>query len=94
MFHGKACPHSTHLTTLGNLYLELLSHGPYNPDLDFSNYHFFGPFKKHVGRKEFQTDEALQKDIMQGVLTAAQFALRSGNQETATAMPRGDTLKY
>jgi hypothetical protein len=39
---------------------EFLGHPPNDPDLALLNCHFFGPWKQHVGGRQFHSNEELQ----------------------------------
>jgi histone-lysine N-methyltransferase SETMAR len=43
---------------------EVLDHPPYSPDLALSDFHLFGPLKKHLGGRRFATDGEVQQAIM------------------------------
>jgi hypothetical protein len=43
---------------------EVLDHSPYSPDLAPSNFHLFGPLKKHLGRRRFATKGEVQQAVM------------------------------
>jgi hypothetical protein len=43
---------------------EVLNHPPYSPDLAPSDFHLFGPLKKHLGGKRFATDGEVQQAVM------------------------------
>jgi histone-lysine N-methyltransferase SETMAR len=43
--------------------LEVLDHPPYSPDLARSDFHLFGPLKKHLGGRRFATDGEVQQAV-------------------------------
>jgi histone-lysine N-methyltransferase SETMAR len=43
---------------------EVLDHPPYSPDLAPSDFHLFGPLKKHLGGRRFATDGEVQQAVM------------------------------
>jgi hypothetical protein len=43
---------------------EVLNHPPYSPDLAPSDFHLFGPSKKHLGGRRFATDGEVQQAVM------------------------------
>jgi hypothetical protein len=43
---------------------EVLDHAPYSPDLAPSDFHLFGPLKKHLGGRRFATDGEVQQAVM------------------------------
>jgi hypothetical protein len=43
---------------------EVLDHPPYSTDLAPSDFHLFGPFKKHLGGRRFATDDEVRQAIM------------------------------
>jgi histone-lysine N-methyltransferase SETMAR len=42
---------------------ELLEHPPYSPELALSDFHLFGPPKKHLGGKYFADDEEVEMEV-------------------------------
>jgi histone-lysine N-methyltransferase SETMAR len=46
---------------------EVLDHPPYSRDLALSDFHLFGPLKKHLGGRRFATDGKVQQAIMSGL---------------------------
>jgi histone-lysine N-methyltransferase SETMAR len=48
---------------LGRYNWEVLDHPSYSPDLAPSDFHLFGPLKKHLGGRRFSTDEVQQAVI-------------------------------
>lgn len=65
LHHDNARPHSAHLTQarIAELGWELLEHPAYSPDLAPSDYHLFGPLKKHLGGKHFEGDNDVQQEV-------------------------------
>ena len=45
------------MDTLRALKFEVLKHPPYSPDLAPSDFHLFGPTKKHLGGQKFADDD-------------------------------------
>lgn len=43
---------------------EVLDHPPYSPDLAPSDYHLFGPLKKHLEGQHFRTDAEVQQAVL------------------------------
>jgi histone-lysine N-methyltransferase SETMAR len=43
---------------------EVLDHPPYSPDLAPSDFHLFGPLKKHLGGRRVATDGEFQQAVM------------------------------
>ena len=43
---------------------EVLDQPPYSPDFTPSDYHFFGPLKKHLGGQHFRTDAEIQQAVL------------------------------
>jgi hypothetical protein len=43
---------------------EVLDHPPYSPDLEPSDFHLFGPLKKHLGGRRFANDGEVQQAVM------------------------------
>jgi histone-lysine N-methyltransferase SETMAR len=48
---------------------EVLDHHPYSPDLAPSDFHLFGPLKKHLGGRRFETDGEVQQAVMSWLQT-------------------------
>jgi histone-lysine N-methyltransferase SETMAR len=48
--------------TIDEIQWELLEHPPYSPDLAPSDFHLFGPLKKHLGGKSF-ADEEVETEV-------------------------------
>ncbi|GBL66719.1 hypothetical protein AVEN_138150-1 [Araneus ventricosus] len=42
----------------------LIQHPPYSPDLAPSDFHLFGPLKRHIGGKHFADDEDIQHELL------------------------------
>lgn len=42
---------------------EVLDHPPYSPNLAPSDFHLFGPLKKFLGGKRFQTDNDIKREV-------------------------------
>jgi hypothetical protein len=42
----------------------VLDHRPYSPDLAPSDFHLFGPLKKHLGGRRVATDCEVQQAVM------------------------------
>jgi [histone H3]-lysine36 N-dimethyltransferase SETMAR len=65
LLHDNARPHSAHLTMnkIASFGWELLDHPPYSPDLAPSDFHLFGPLKKHLAGSHFSTDEQVMKEV-------------------------------
>jgi histone-lysine N-methyltransferase SETMAR len=49
------------LATVQDLSFECLPHPPYSPDLDPSDFHVFGLFKKAMGCKSFRSDDSRRR---------------------------------
>jgi hypothetical protein len=43
---------------------EVLDHPPYHTDLALSDFHLFGPLKKHLVGRQFATDSEVQQTVM------------------------------
>jgi histone-lysine N-methyltransferase SETMAR len=66
LLHDNARPHSANRTRdlLRRYHWDVLDHPPYNPDLALSDFHLFGPLKKHLGGRRFATDGEVQQAVM------------------------------
>jgi histone-lysine N-methyltransferase SETMAR len=67
MLHDNARPHAAHATrdTLGRFGWGVLDHSPYSPDLSPCDYHVFGPLKKTLKGRQFNSDEAVLEAVVQ-----------------------------
>jgi transposase len=66
LLHDNARPHTANPTyeLLWRYNWEVLDHPPYSPDLAPSDFHLFGPLKKHLGGRRFTTDSEVQQAVM------------------------------
>jgi histone-lysine N-methyltransferase SETMAR len=66
LLHDNARPHTANRTCelLWRYNWEVLDHPPYSPDLAPSDFHLFGPLKKHLGGRRLATDGEVQQDVM------------------------------
>ncbi|GFO27955.1 histone-lysine N-methyltransferase SETMAR [Plakobranchus ocellatus] len=57
--HDNATPHSANLTQqwLQRYGWNILPHPAHSPDLARSDFHLFGPLKRHLGGMAFETDD-------------------------------------
>lgn len=71
----NARPHTAQSTMalISELGWEVIPHPPYSPDLAPSDFHLFGPLKKHLSGTHFETDE--------GVKAAVRIWLRGCSKE-------------
>jgi histone-lysine N-methyltransferase SETMAR len=60
LHHDNARPHTARETQerIQELHWELLEHPLYSHDLTSSDFHLFGPLKRHFGGKRFADEEA------------------------------------
>jgi histone-lysine N-methyltransferase SETMAR len=67
MLHDNARPHAAHATrdTLCRFGWGVLDHPPYRPDLSPCDYHVFGPLKKTLKGRRFNSDEAVREAVEQ-----------------------------
>jgi histone-lysine N-methyltransferase SETMAR len=67
MLHDNVCPHAAHATrdTLCRSGWGVLDHPPYSPDLSPCDYHVFGPLKKTLKGRWFNSDEAVREAVEQ-----------------------------
>ena len=65
LLHDNATPHTAVLTRdwFRRYGWEIFPHPPHRPDLAPSDYHLFGPLKRHLGGQKFDTDEALINEV-------------------------------
>ncbi|GFO02482.1 histone-lysine N-methyltransferase SETMAR [Plakobranchus ocellatus] len=63
--HDNATPHSANLTQqwLQRYGCEILPHPAHTPDLAPSDFHLFGPLKRHLGGMAFETEDDLISDM-------------------------------
>ncbi|GFO43661.1 histone-lysine N-methyltransferase SETMAR [Plakobranchus ocellatus] len=63
--HDNATPHSANLTQqwLQRYGWEILPHPAHSPDLAPSNFHLFGPLKRHLGGMAFETEDDLISEL-------------------------------
>ncbi|GFO03183.1 histone-lysine N-methyltransferase SETMAR, partial [Plakobranchus ocellatus] len=63
--HDNATPHSENLTQqwLQRYGWEILPHPAHSPDLAPSDFHLFGPLKRHLGGMAFETEDDLISEL-------------------------------
>ncbi|GFO17036.1 histone-lysine N-methyltransferase SETMAR [Plakobranchus ocellatus] len=63
--HDNATPHSVNLTQqwLQRYGWEILPHPAHSPDLASSDFHLFGPLKRHLGGMTFKTEDDLISEL-------------------------------
>ncbi|GFO02570.1 histone-lysine N-methyltransferase SETMAR [Plakobranchus ocellatus] len=63
--HDNATPHSANLTQqwLQRYGWEILPHPAHSPDLASSDFHLFGPLKRHLGGMAFETEDDLISEL-------------------------------
>ncbi|GFN81117.1 histone-lysine N-methyltransferase SETMAR [Plakobranchus ocellatus] len=63
--HDNATPHSANLTQqwLQRYGWEILLHPAHSPDLAPSDFHLFGPLKRHLGGMAFETEDDLISEL-------------------------------
>ncbi|GFO49999.1 histone-lysine N-methyltransferase SETMAR [Plakobranchus ocellatus] len=63
--HDNATPHSANLTQqwLQRYGWEILPHPAHSPDLSPSDFHLFGPLKRHLGGMAFETEDDLISEL-------------------------------
>ena len=63
--HDNATPHTANITKdwLRKYGWEVLIHPPHSPDLAPSDYHLFGPLKRHLAGQRFHADEDLIEEV-------------------------------
>ena len=63
--HDNATPHSANLTQqwLQRYGWEILPHPAHSPDLAPSDFHLFGPLKRHLGGMAFETEDDLVGEL-------------------------------
>ncbi|GFN96196.1 histone-lysine N-methyltransferase SETMAR [Plakobranchus ocellatus] len=63
--HDNATPHSANLTQqwLQRDGWEILPHPAHSPDLAPSDFHLFGPLKRHLGGMAFETEDDLISEL-------------------------------
>jgi hypothetical protein len=67
MLHNNACPHAAHATrdTLRRFGWGVLDHPPYSPNLFPRKYRVFGPLKKTLKGRRFNSNEAVREAVEQ-----------------------------
>jgi len=65
MLHDNATPHTAAVTRqwFDRYRWEVLEHPPHSPDLAPSDYHLFGPMKRHLSGKRFTSDDEVVKEV-------------------------------
>ncbi|GFO45365.1 histone-lysine N-methyltransferase SETMAR [Plakobranchus ocellatus] len=65
LLHDNATPHSANLTQqwLQRYGWEILPHSAHSPDLAPSDFHLFGPLKRHLGGMVFETEDDLISEL-------------------------------
>ncbi|GFO16243.1 histone-lysine N-methyltransferase SETMAR [Plakobranchus ocellatus] len=65
LLHDNATPHSANLTQqcLQRYGWEILPHPAHSPDLAPSDFHLFGPLKRHLGGMAFETKDDLISEL-------------------------------
>jgi histone-lysine N-methyltransferase SETMAR len=65
MLHDNARPHAAHATqdTLRRFGWGVLHNPPYSPDLSPCDYNVFGPLKKTLNGRQFNSDEAVREAV-------------------------------
>ncbi|GFR84539.1 histone-lysine N-methyltransferase SETMAR [Elysia marginata] len=68
--HDDATPHSANLTQqwLQRYGMEILPHPAHSPDLAPSDFHLFGPLKRHLGGMDFMTEGDLVGELKNWIL--------------------------
>ncbi|GFN80982.1 histone-lysine N-methyltransferase SETMAR [Plakobranchus ocellatus] len=63
--HDNATPHSANLTQqwLQRYGWEILPHPAHSPDLAPSDFHLFGPLKRHLGGMAFETEDDVISEL-------------------------------
>ncbi|GFO46811.1 histone-lysine N-methyltransferase SETMAR [Plakobranchus ocellatus] len=63
--HDNATPHSANLTQqwLQRYGWEILPHPAHSPELAPSDFHLFGPLKRHLGGMAFETEDDLISEL-------------------------------
>jgi hypothetical protein len=66
LLHDNARPHTANSTSelLRRYIWEALDYPPYSPDLTPSDFHLFGPLKKHLGGRRSATDGEVKQAVM------------------------------
>jgi histone-lysine N-methyltransferase SETMAR len=65
LLHDNASSHTANQTRewLQKYGWEVLPHPPYSPDLAPSDFHLFGPLKRHLAGKRFQSDDEVVAEV-------------------------------
>jgi histone-lysine N-methyltransferase SETMAR len=80
MLHDNARPHAAHATrdTLPRFGWGVLDNPPYSPELSPCNYHVFGPLKKTLKGRRFNSDEAVREAVEQWFIQQPVFFFAEG----------------
>ena len=78
--HDNATPHTAKLTQdwLQRYKWEVLPHPPHSPDLAPSDYHLFGPLKRHLAGQRFTKDDDLIENVTNWLYSLDENFLRDG----------------
>ncbi|GFS66023.1 histone-lysine N-methyltransferase SETMAR [Trichonephila clavipes] len=74
LLHDNARPHVSRVTQmeLDKFKWETLDHPPYSPDMSPCDFHVFGPLKKHLKGKRFNSDDVLKDTVKDRVSSQSQ----------------------
>lgn len=80
LLHDNARPHVSRVTSseLAKFKWEQLEHPPYSPDLSPCDFHLFGPLKKHLKGKRFNSDDELKDTVEDWLLSQPQTFWEQG----------------
>ncbi|GFO50000.1 histone-lysine N-methyltransferase SETMAR [Plakobranchus ocellatus] len=82
--HDNATPHSVNRTQqwLQRYGWEILPHPAHSPDLTPSDFHLFGPLKRHLGGMAFETEDDLISELRNWFDNLDVDFFRSDNEHT------------
>ena len=78
--HDNATPHTAKRTQdwLKRYNWETLPHPPHSPDLAPSDFHLFGPLKRHLAGQRFEDDDDLIEEVTSWLRSLDEKFLRDG----------------
>ncbi|GFO14980.1 histone-lysine N-methyltransferase SETMAR [Plakobranchus ocellatus] len=95
--HDNATPHSANLTVtqqwLQRYVWEILPHPAHSPDLAPSDFHLFGPLKRHLGGMAFETEDDLISELRNWLISFEWVSIRCCCAGKNASISTGITLR-